>query len=49
MFRANLVIPAVICDELLCGQGKVYRGTDGWTDGQTQATTIPVRPENLEG
>ena len=24
MFGANLVIPAQICDELSCGQGKVY-------------------------
>ena len=29
MFGANLVIPAQICYELLCGQGKVYRQTDG--------------------
>ena len=28
MFGANLVIPAKICDELSCGQGKVYRQTD---------------------
>ena len=36
MFGANLVIPAQICDELLCGQGKVYGQMDGrmdkWTD-----------------
>ena len=38
MFGANLVIPAQICDELSCGKGKVY----GQTDGQTQATAIPL-------
>ena len=32
MFRANLVFPAQICNELSCGQGKY---TDGQTDGQT--------------
>ena len=41
MFDANLVIPAQICDELSCGQSKVYgqtdRQTDRQTDGQTQA------------
>ena len=45
MFGANLAIPAQICDELSCGQEKVY----GQTDGQTQATTIPFRPERLRG
>ena len=45
MFGANLVIPAQICDELSCGQGKVY----GRTDGQTLATTIPLRPEISRG
>ena len=45
MFVANLVIPAQICDELSCGQGKTY----GQTEGQTQATTIPFRPERPEG
>ena len=45
MFGANLVIPAQICDELSCGQGKVYGQTVGQTDGQTQATTTPLRPE----
>ena len=48
-FGTNLVIPAHICDGLLCRQGKVYgrtnRQTDRQTDGQTQATTIPLRPE----
>ena len=29
MFGANLVIPAQICDELSCGQGKVYGRTEG--------------------
>ena len=38
MFGANLVIPAQICDELLCGQNKVYGRADGRTDGQMQAT-----------
>ena len=45
MFGANLVIPAQICDELSCGQGKVY----GRTDGQMQATTILLRPERPWG
>ena len=45
MFGANLVIPPQICDELSCGQGKVY----GQRDGQTQATTIPLRPERSRG
>ena len=26
-------------DELLCGQGKIYTRTDGWTDGQTDGQT----------
>ena len=33
MFGANLVIPAQMCDELSCGQSKVY----GWTDRRTDA------------
>ena len=45
MFGANLVIPAQICDELSCGQGKVY----GQTDRQTVATTIPLQPERSRG
>ena len=48
MFGTNLVIPAQTCDELWCGQCKVYGRTDmtdGRTDGQTQATAIPLRPE----
>ena len=49
MFGANLVIWDQICDELSCGQGKVYRQTDGQTDGQTQATTIPLRSEGPRG
>ena len=53
MYGANLVIPAQTCDELSCGQGKVYgrtdRQTDGQTDGQTQAMTIPLRPERTRG
>ena len=32
MFGANLVIPAQICDELSCGQGKFHGRTDGQTD-----------------
>ena len=39
MFGANLVIPAQICDELLCGQGKVYGQTDGQTDRRTDGQT----------
>ena len=46
MFGAHLVILAQICDELSCGQGKVFgqtdRRTDGQKYGQTQATTITV-------
>ena len=45
MFGENLVILVQICDELLWGQGKVY----GQTDGQTHATTIPLRPERPTG
>ena len=37
MFGANLVIPAQICDELLCGQGKVNGQMDGRADGRTDA------------
>ena len=36
MFGANLVIPAQICDELSCRQGKVYRQTDRPTDRRRQ-------------
>ena len=32
MVDANMVIPVQICDELWCGQGKVYARTDGQTD-----------------
>ena len=32
MFGANFVIPAQIFDELSCGQSKVYKRMDGWTD-----------------
>ena len=39
MFGANLVIPAQTCDELSCGQGKVYRRTDRQMDGQTDRWT----------
>ena len=42
---SSFMIPAPICDESLCGQSKVYRRTDRWSDGQTQATTIPLWPE----
>ena len=38
MFGANLVIPAQICDKLLCGQGKVYGQTDGQTDAGNNNT-----------
>ena len=41
----NLLIPAQICDELSCGQCKVY----GRTDGRTRATTLPLRPERPRG
>ena len=43
MFGANLVIPAQICDELSYRQSKFH----GQTDGQTKATTIPLRPEGI--
>ena len=36
MFGANLMIPAQICDELSCRQGKVYGRTDRQTDGHRQ-------------
>ena len=35
LFGANLMIPAQICDEFSCGQGKVY-GQDRLTDMQRQ-------------
>ena len=37
MFGANFVIPAQICDESSCGQGKVYGQTDGRMDRRTDA------------
>ena len=49
MFGANLVILTQICDELSCGQDKVYGRTDGRTDGRTQAPAIPLRPERPRG
>ena len=36
MFGANLAIPAQICEELSCGQAKVYGQTDGRTDRRRQ-------------
>ena len=45
IFVANLMILAQICDELSCGQSKVH----GLTDGQMQATTIPLRPARPRG
>ena len=36
MFGANLVIPAQICNELSCGQGKVYGQTGGRTERHRQ-------------
>ena len=39
MFGANLVIPAQICDELSCGQGKIYGQMDGRADRQTDRWT----------
>ena len=38
IFGANLVIPAQICDELTCGQGKVYGQTGGRTDAGNNNT-----------
>ena len=49
MFGANLVIPAEICDDLLCGQGKVYGQTDRRADGQNEATLWPERPRGKNG
>ena len=47
------MIPAQTCDELSCGQGKVYGRTDGrtdrWTGGQMKAMTIPFWPERPRG
>ena len=37
MFGANLVILDQICDELSCGQGKVYGQKDRRMDGQMEA------------
>ena len=37
MFGANLVIPALTCDELSCGQGKFYRRTDRQMDRRADA------------
>ena len=56
MFGANLVIPAQTCDELSCGQGKVYGRTDGRTDRRTDGRMdrrrqrqFPLRPERSRG
>ena len=49
MFAANLVIPAQICEELSCGQGKVYRRTDGWRDGQVDRRRQQQYPFDLKG
>ena len=43
---ACLAILAKICDELSYGQGKVHGRTDGWADGQSQATTITLPAES---
>ena len=44
MFGENVVIPAQICDELSCGQGKVYGWmygrTDNWTDTGNDNTLL---------
>ena len=40
MFSANLAIPAQICDDLLCGQGKVYGQTDGPVDAGNDNTPL---------
>ena len=47
MFGANLVIPTQICDELSLADKLKF--TDRRTDGQTDATTIPLRPERPRG
>ena len=50
MFGANLVIPVQVCDELSCGQGKVYGRTDGRTDRRTYAgNDNTLRPEMPRG
>ena len=38
MFGANLAIPAQTCDELSCGQGKVYRQMDRRTEAGNNNT-----------
>ena len=48
-FGANLLIPAQICDELSCGQGKVYGRTDGRTDRQTERRRQRQYPFGLKG
>ena len=49
MFGANLVILAQICDELLCGQGKVKGRTDRKTDGQMDRRRQWQYPFSLKG
>ena len=44
MFGANLVNSAQICDELSCGQGKVYGQTDGRTDGKRCPASTVTQP-----
>ena len=53
MFGANFVIVAAMCNELSCGESKLYRQTKRWTDVQTdlqmQSTMITVQPERPRG
>ena len=49
MFGANLVIPAQTCDELSCGEGKIYGRTDGQTDGRTDRRRQGQYPFGLKG
>ena len=49
MFDANLVISAQICDELLCGQTKVYGRTDRQTDRRMDRRRQRQYPFSLKG
>ena len=49
MLGANLVIPAQTCDELSCGQGKVYGRTDRQMGGQMDRCRQRQDPFGLKG
>ena len=48
MFGANFVISVQICEELLCGHGKVYGETDKRMDKLTQATTFGLKVQGVK-